>query len=320
MNTVKRFLAGITEQWPVKVLSVVVAIILFVFHRMGDLQERFISVPLKLELSGGLVPSIPYPRNIRVTLRGDANSIFPVAESDIEAYLDLSAYREPGIYKAPVQIRKKGTALEVVSIEIGVDPAEISVELDVKTSKTVPVVPDFQGTTPENGFELVDYVLEPNRMVIDGPLHMIGSVVELNTDSVDLRNRTMDFTLQLQVVSPDPLITIRGDGITEFRAFVGESIMIRSFDNLPIGITGMGEGLHAEIEPAKGTARLEGVQRIIESFEPPENFLSVDLSGIEHAGIYTLPVRAVLSEDFMLLDQTPLETVVRINPLREEEQ
>jgi hypothetical protein len=303
-------LARITEKWPVKVFSVAAAIILFVFHRLDNIQERFFSVPLQLEISNNLVPSSSYPRNIRVTLRGDANSIYPVAEGDIETYLDLTKYRDPGSFMAPVQIRKTGTAMEVENLEIIVDPMEVTIDLDTKISKYVPVTPDFQGS-PEKGYELVSYTLEPNQMVIDGPLNLISGVAELSTDAIDLQSRNADFSVHLKVVNPNPLLVIRGDGMTEFRGFIRESIMIRSFDSIPISVTGL-SGEFSMPETGFGSLRLEGAQRLIEIFEPQENLLSVDASDITEPGTYVLLVTASVPEAFTLSRQEPFEITVQI--------
>ena len=309
----KQLFARITRQWPVKVLSVVAAIILFMFHRMEDMQERYFSAPLRLEINGNLVPSSAYPRAVKVTLRGDANSVYPVADTDIEAFLDLTEYGEPGYYKVPVQVRKKGTAMEAESLEIDIDPAEIRIELDTRTSKSVPVIPNFQGN-PENGYELVTYVLEPDHMIVDGPMNLVSAVIELATEPIDLRSVNADVVLRLKTASPNSLLTIRGDGMTEFRGYIGESIMTRSFDNLPLTGAGLPGTWSAVFEPAVGSVRLEGAQRTMESFEPPGHFLSVDLSGISGEGTHVLPVTANLPEGFLLLDQDPLEAMVRIVP------
>ncbi|MDR2143690.1 MAG: hypothetical protein LBP29_04910 [Treponema sp.] len=298
------------EKWPVKVLSIVAAIILFVFHRLGSIQERFFSVPLRLEIGNNLVPSSSYPRNIRVTLKGDANSIYPVAEDDIEAYLDLTRYREPGSFKTAIQIRKKGTAMEVENLEIIVEPMEIAIDLDTKLSKYVPIAPNLAGS-PEKGYELVSYILEPNQMVIDGPLNLINSVAELSTDAIDLQSRNEDFTVHLKIVNPNPLVVIRGDGMTEFRGFIRESIMIRSFDDIPIFVTGL-SGNFLTPETGFGSIRLEGAQRLVEVFEPREDTLSVDASDITGPGEYVLPVKASVPEAFTLSRQEPLEITLRI--------
>jgi hypothetical protein len=215
----RKLLARVVENWPAKVLSVAAALILFVFHRMNILETRFFSVPLSLETGADLVPVSAPPRLVRISLRGDANSINPILEDDIEAYIDLSKYTAEGWYRPPVQIRKKGTALEAQPLEISVDPMEISIQLDKKIRKTVPLKADMQGTI-EAGFELVSYSLSPSQVIIEGPKSVLDAVSGLSTDAVDLEGRNESFTVTAHILNPKSLIVIRGNGTAEFQALI----------------------------------------------------------------------------------------------------
>ncbi|MDR2766744.1 MAG: hypothetical protein LBB82_00295 [Treponema sp.] len=305
----KKLLARITQNWPAKVLSVVAAIFLFAFHRMGDLQERSISVPLNLEVNGALVPSSPYPRNIRVILRGDATTIYPIDEDDIEAFLDLTQQDEPGSYRAQVQIQKKGTAAAVEDLEITVDPMEIAVDLDRRLSKPVPLTPSFQGYL-ETGYELVSYTLEPDSVTIDGPLKLLSGVAELSTEPIDLRGRSSDFSARVRIVNPNPLFLIRGDRMTEFSANIRELILINSFETIPVAVTGLPAGLQAS-GTYTASIRIEGVQHEIETLDTSA-ILSVDCSLVTEAGEYTLPVTAALDSKFEISRIDPPELTIRV--------
>jgi YbbR domain-containing protein len=311
----KKLLTRIAEKWPAKVLSVAVAILLFAFHRMGDLQERFFSVPLQLDMNGTLVPAASYPRNIRITLRGDANSIYHVAEEDIEAHLDLTGYGEPGLYKVPVQLNRKGTAAETETLEISLEPMEISLELDTKMSKYVPLSPDFQGFL-ETGYEMVSYTLEPNQVVIDGPMKLLAGIPELSTESIDQGNRSGDFTLRVRIMNPNPLVIIRGDGTAEFSAFVRELIMIKNFEDLPVGVTGLREDLEALLDPPTAALRIRGLQNDLELLTG-ETLLTVDCSALAEPGFYELPLTVSPGPGFEA-ERTDPETI-RVELVRKEE-
>jgi YbbR domain-containing protein len=306
------FIARAVKNWPAKMLSVAFAIVLFIFHRMSILEERFFSVPLIIETRADLIPANSYPRMVRVSLRGDANSIFPIMEEDIEAYLDLERYTEPGMYRASVEIRKKGTALGVNPLEIGVDPLEVSVELDHKISKTVALIPRYEGYV-ESGYELVNYTLEPTQVVIEGPAELVGGISELLTEYVELAGRNTDFSAVVRVINRDPLVLIRGSGTAEFRAYIREAIMIRTIDGLPIGISGLADSLTAELEILQGSVRLEGAQRELETYIPRETILTLDCSEITEAGDYTLPVQAAIPSQFTLSRIEPGEVQVRVH-------
>jgi hypothetical protein len=237
-----KLIAQAVKNWPAKMLSVAFAIVLFIFHRMSVLEERFFSVPLVIETNGEMIPASSYPRMVRVTLRGDANSIFPIVEEDIQAYLVLARYTEPGTYRSSVEIRKKGTALGVNPLEIGVDPLEVSVELDHKTSKSVFLSPRYEGYV-ESGYELVSYALEPAQVVIEGPARLVGGISDLATEYVELDGRNADFSVTVHILNRDPLIVVRGNGTTEFRASIREAIMIRTMDELLIELKDLDDSL-----------------------------------------------------------------------------
>jgi hypothetical protein len=309
----RKFLAGIAENWHVKVLSVAAAIILFAFHRMSLLEDRFFSAPLRVETNGNLVPASSYPRMVRVTLRGEANGISPILEDDVEVYLDLTKHTSEGDYRAPVQIRKKGTALGVDPLEISVDPLEVSIELDQKISKYVPLTPNFQGYLKE-GYELASYTLTPTQVVVDGPLRLMSGLSGLFTDFIELGGRSEDFTVTVRIMNRDPLLVIRGDGITEFRGIVKKFIMIRSFEYLPIEIRGLDGNFEGTAAVKTGSIRIEGPQSELESFEPGADILYLDCSHITEGGVYTVQVQADIPQFFTLIRSDPSYVTVRASP------
>jgi len=307
----KRLFARLVENWPAKVLSLGLAIVLFIFHRMSRLEERFVSVPLRIERLSSLMPSSSYPRIIRVTLRGEANSIYPILEGDIEVFVEMEKYSIPGTYRVPVQWRKKSTALGVDPLQITVDPAEISFTLDYKISKFVPLVPDFQGQV-DSGYAMTSYTLVPNQIIIDGPADLMVNIMELYSEPIDLGGRRDDFSGTVNIMQRDPLIVVRGSGSVEFFANISQIIPVRNILNIPIVITGLKEGLTGELEIKTGNVHLEAKnQEEAENFKPPSDFLRVDCSVITEPGDYILRVLAEIPDDFNLRFD-PEEVRIRI--------
>ena len=211
------------KNWPAKVLSVGLAIILFVFHHMSTLETRFFSVPLNIENQGVLMPSSSYPRMIHTSLRGEANSIYPILEEDIEVYVNVEKFSAPGTFTVPVQWRKKGTARRVEHLQITVDPMEITFSLDYKISKFVPLSASLRGQV-EPGFALASYSLNPSQVIIDGPAGLMGGISELYTEFIDLDGRSSDFSMNVIILQRDPLVTVRGSGVSEFHGIISKII------------------------------------------------------------------------------------------------
>ena len=285
------------ENWPAKVLCLGLAMILFIFHRMSNLESRFFSVPLTIEHLNSLMPSVSYPRMIRVTLKGEANSIFPILESDIEAFVEMDKYTSPGTYLVPVQWRKKGTALDVEPLQITVDPPEINFTLDYKISKFVSLVPSFRGQV-DSGFTMTSYTLNPTQIIIDGPADLMVNVAELYTEPIDLDGRRSDFSGTVNVMQRDPLVVIRGSGSSVFSGTISRIIPVRNISHVPIAITGLRAGLTGELESRTGSVHIEAENwEPVERFAPPSDFLKVDCSGIVEPGNYILRVQAESVDD-----------------------
>jgi len=315
---IRKLFAKAVENWPAKVLCIALAVILFIFHQLSSLERRFFSVPLNIERLGALLPSSSYPRMIRVSLRGEANSIYPILEDDIKAYINMESFTKPGTYTVPVQWRKEGTAQGVEPLQITVDPMEITISLDLKISKFVPLIVHLQGKV-EDGYIMTSYSLNPTQVIIDGPAELMGSISGLETDSIDLDGRTSDFSTTVNIMNRDPLIVIRGNGTTEFRGNISRIIAVRNIPDVPIVITGIRDTLIGELETRIGNLHLEGEnQAALDYFRPPPNFLTVDCSGISRPGTYVLKVQAGNTGN-IILRTDPAEVKIQISLAYNEE-
>jgi len=214
-----KLLSLITNKWPVKVLSLAAAVIISVFYRMNTLETRFFTVPLIIEPSETLLPSSNITGSARVSLRGEADAIQPILEEDIEAYIDLGRYINEGSYRVPVQIRKKGSALGVEPLEISAQPVDIQIVLEQRITRNVPVFPVLSGAVAQ-GYELSYQTVIPGSVSAVGPRSSLDSHVEFSTETISLDRRYEDFSIMVNIINENPLISIQGSRILEFRGII----------------------------------------------------------------------------------------------------
>ncbi|MCL2184445.1 MAG: CdaR family protein [Treponema sp.] len=214
-----KFISKIIEKWPVKVLSLAAALIISVFYRMNTLETRFFSAPLQIEESETLIPVNSIATAVRISLRGESDEIQPILEEDIETFIDLEKFTNEGTYRVPVQIRKKGSALGIEPLEVSVQPLEITVELEQKITRSIPIFPVFSGTVA-SGYELTNQHIIPDRVTAEGPRRELESKIEFNTEIIDLERRYEDFTSRVSIIIDNPLINIHGDKMIEYRATI----------------------------------------------------------------------------------------------------
>jgi YbbR domain-containing protein len=310
----KKLIFKIIENWPVKVLSIALALILFVFHRLNTMTTRVLSTPLSIETNASLIPASDYDQTVRVTLRGDDDGIKSIADGDIEAYVDLTRYETGGWYSAPVQIRKKRSALNVEPLEITVTPLKISLQLDQRISKTVPLAALMQGRVAE-GFDLVSHAISPTEIMLTGPLGSLESVKEIKTDAIDLNGRSSNFITEVKIANPNPLFMINGSEMASVSCIIRPSVLVRSVDGIPITLIGLNPVFEAETGGRTGSIRIEGRQEQLDAFQPSAVFFTVDCSDVFEPGSYSLPLNVDLPPGFSLLRRDPeeLNVIITLN-------
>jgi YbbR domain-containing protein len=308
---VRKIFEKTIENWPAKVLSVALAIILFVFHQISTLVEESFSSQLNIESSGQMVPSNSYEESVRVTLRSDERSINSINQEDIEVYVDLTQMEMPGTYNVPVLVRKTGSAANVDPLEIRVNPAEIEIDLDYNATKSVAVTPRFRGSL-DNGYEMVSYSLEPTQVEIQGPRSIIDSVTSLSTENIELTGRRSNFVTTSRITAQDPLMRFQGSGMVEIQGFIQELIMTRNFDNLPIAVTGLNNRFTARLNIDQGSVRIEGNQNALADYILWGTVLSLDCSNVENIGTVEIPVAVSVPPQFSLISYEPMSVSLTV--------
>jgi len=219
LNSAK-ILLKITEKWPVKVLSLAVALIIFGFYNTKiEMEDRSFQVPLLLESNEYLIPVSSFANTVNLNLKGKTGTTQSILEEDIEAYIDLSKYTKEGTYKVPVQTRRKGSAVGVEPLQIKISPTEVLLQLEEKTSRSIPVFPVLRGTIAQD-YELTGQSMIPENVVAEGSRRALDSQSEFYTDTIDLEGRFEDITAFVNIINVNPYITIHGSRTVEYRGTV----------------------------------------------------------------------------------------------------
>ena len=182
------------SDWPAKVLSIAGAVALFFFYQFNRLEERPLSVPLRVEVNNELVPASQYPRTVRLVVRGESNAIFSILEEDLQASIDLGPYRNAGIVRVPVLVEKRGSALGIDPLEISVEPPEIALSIEPRVERDIHVVPSFRGYL-EPGYELAGFKLEPSKIEVAGPASLMEEIDDVATEPIELTGRSENFKI-----------------------------------------------------------------------------------------------------------------------------
>jgi hypothetical protein len=304
---VKQILLRLTENWPVKIICLVFAVFLSEFYRGTLLDKRYLIVPLAVENSGALTPAEQYPAKIKVTLWGDVTGIGSISENDITAFINLSDFKTEGTYRIPIETRLAGTVTPLGNMEISTEPAVLTLRLATSTRKQVPVTLSLKGI-PADGYEVTESSLEPAAVEIEGPAELVEKIDELVTEPLSIEARTNGFSGTAAIINHDPLISIIGKAQVQSTVKISETTIKKQFDNLPIYFDKQNKGLSITADKKTGSLEVQGPKRLLETWSPSENILTVSCESIIEQGVYTLPIVPALSAEYSKLK------ILQVNP------
>ena len=147
-----------TKTWHLKVVSVIMAVLLWLFITNESLiikQQDVAGVSLKcINLSPGL--SASYPEEVTVSIVGT-----PRTAREINAYIDLKG-KKPGVYTVPVQVEQMpGTRVSSVT------PAEVTVEITESGEYIFPVSQRVRQEPPA-GYRVAGIDVTPKNAWCEG--------------------------------------------------------------------------------------------------------------------------------------------------------
>jgi len=302
--TVKNLTDKMLENWPAKIVCFTLALLLFLFYRMSTLEQRYISVPLIVETNGDLVPASSYPRMVKIGLRGEMDSIYPIQESDVVAYVDLSQYNKEGELRVPVQTRLKGTALDVDPLEVTVEPVEISLRLEHRLIKKVPVTATFKGY-PEAGYEFAGYTVNPEFVELSGPRTAIEKIRDMVSEQVELTARNASFEGDVALVNRNSLVSVSGNGKIRYSVIINQTSLVKNFDDIPFYFENLDPSLVIEADTISGSLQIKGTQTELAAWQLPENALTVLCEKINSSGVYDLEVHPIIPAPFEVQSSSP---------------
>jgi len=184
------------DNLPLKLLSIFLASLVWLFVMGEEHSERSYSVPVQISrLAEGLVLLNEEDYVVEVRVSGPRGILNSLSDDGFAATLDLAPY---GKGEVDVPIPKEAIrAPKGVSIT-RIRPATIRVHLDSVVEKEIPLKAVVHGQ-PAAGYEVGAVKLEPPSLRLTGPESLLAQITEIPTTPIDVTGLTGDATLPLQV-------------------------------------------------------------------------------------------------------------------------
>ncbi len=264
------FIRAFTEDLPIKIAALVIAIGLFVLVRSDKdaATGAFVRVVYTLPSDRVLV-SDPVSE-VKIGVRGPWTRIQALDEREIEPIrIDLTRSTDRVLHFNESMVSVP-PGLRVVSIS----PTETKLDFEPRAERDVPVQPLIEGQ-PQEGFRVTSITVEPVRVRVAGPKRIIQRLERVTTRPFRIADATgaVRDTVALEPL-PHAAQYLDAASVT-VTAEIRPAIVERSLDGVAVQIVGLSH-LEGQLEPRTAQVILRGPSDLVRRVSPAALQLTVD--------------------------------------------
>ncbi|MBS1827674.1 MAG: YbbR-like domain-containing protein [Acidobacteria bacterium] len=199
-------MSWITDNWGLKLLSLAVAVLLWLATVGEPESATVIAVPVQYRnIPATLEVSSEMSDSAYVEVRGPSGRLSGSNLANTVVVLDLASQSKPGERTYSIQA-------ENVRLPAGVQflravPAQIRIRLEYQVSREVPVVVRYAGPAPE-GMRIAKQEIQPQLVRILGPESRVNAIDRVQTDPIELSTVEGVQSFQVHPYSGDPQVRL----------------------------------------------------------------------------------------------------------------
>jgi YbbR-like protein len=304
----RRVVAWPFRHFGLKVLSLGLALLLWMAVAGEEVVERGLRVPLELQqMPGAIEVSGDIPSTVDVRMRGGSGVLSRVGPGDVVAVLDLRAAR-PGrrlFPMTPDQVRVP-FGVEVVQVT----PSAVAMAFEASLSREVPVIPAVDGR-PAPGYVVGPMSAEPKTVDVIGPESAVRKATEVLTEPVPVSGAKATVKQAVILGLLDPALRLKSARSAIVTVQIMPAPLERTLHNRPVHLRNLAAGVEAEAAPAAVALTLRGSRDALNRVEGDDISAYIDLAGLG-PGQYTLQVHADSPPDAGVTRTEPASVQVRI--------
>ena len=317
MNT-KRLRDKILDKWPAKVICLVIAIFLYIFHQASLIDSKTIVVPLQISENGIVMHVGSTPGSVSLVVRADEEVIKNLQTTDIIASIDLDTITKKGTYELPVRITLSENLLAYDPFEVRLKDDSVTIDVDRKAIKYVPLVPSIVGEVA-HGYEIDSISMSPSTVEVAGPESVVEATEQIYTTRLNVSNAETNFSAETSYQSINKLLTVLDEGPFKAEVTVKPVIMDRLFENVEVELLNLDPRFTVKGELPLVSIKLSGTMPVLENYILTKHAVQINMREVTEPGEYTLPLRYVLPANLQLIEKSDEELTLTIIRKTEEE-
>lgn len=291
----------ITHNWQIKIVCLIISVLLYFTYQGNIMETKTFSIPLTIASNRNLVPAQKMPDKVRIVVKSSKEVVDTLQAGDFHAYIDIDKYLQPGVYTIPVEISLSERAQLFEPLQVDPKPKIISLLLEERTVKEIPIKPVFTGEVDPD-FEVTGYSCTPSEITISGPKTAVENTASTLSIVLPLENKKEPFsqTTQVKPLILNDLITITSTSSVYMNVNILPKQVSKSFSSINANFVSLNPYFQIK-QTSSLTIAVSGTQSALKSYKPSQYTVQVDCSSIETEGEYSLPFTVHLPDGLTLV-------------------
>lgn len=274
------------DELPLKIVSMVIAVTLFVIVRSERDAATGVTVKVVYTLPSDRVLVSDPASEVRVAVRGSWTRLSRLDDRALEPIrVDLQR-RGDGVFQFEDGMVKLPPGLRVVSIT----PPEVTLRFEPRISREVPIEPVLGGQ-PADGFRVGKLRVEPERVRVDGARSTVEALTRVRTRPIPIAGARAPVETQVPLENePAHAHFVDVEKVT-VKVDVKPALAERDLGAVPIKVVGLSR-LDGTVEPAEARLILRGPAEVMRELAPDKIALTVDgqAADLKPPGRHTRPI------------------------------
>lgn len=268
------FVRIFVDDLPIKVLSMVLAVTLFVLVRNDKdaTSGAYVKVIYTLPEDRVLV-SDPVPE-IKVSVRGPWTKLQHLDRTLEPIHIDLTNVHTPDV-RIDEDAIKLPAGVRVSSIV----PSEVHVAFEPRVTREVPVQPILEGQ-PADGYRVARVTAEPAKVRVDGAKTTVQNMERASTRPLRITDARGPVKGEVALEPPPPHARFPDTAAVSVKVDVQPAMVERTFDQLSVKIVGLTH-MDASVEPPAARLVIRGPSPLVGDVSDKTVSLKVDASLID---------------------------------------
>lgn len=299
------------ENWMLKLVSLMLAIMLWYFVVGEDQVDINIRVPIEIiNLPAELTVSNQFKKDIEVAVRGPRSLMLDLRNKNITRPVDLTG-AQPGTIV--IQNDEKSIPFPKGVTVQRLQPTNITLLLDELLQKRFSIVPVTEGE-PAPGYVLQQIYIAPDNLTISGPRSILEKETKLKTYVINLDDLDRSTTLQVHLNLEPDLFDLIGETVVTAKIEVGEKMIEQVVEKIPVNVRDAATPV--TVEPNTVTVRARIPEKLLKDTPEPAMLFraSISSNNITTAREMDIKVNGVNvpgHEPISILSVTPRTITVR---------